>query len=508
MRLTTILNRLIEPRHGIPKERQTFSNQDLKALIVPLIIEQVLAMMVGMADTVMVSHAGEAAISGVSLVDMVNGVFLYVFNALGAGGAIIVSQYIGSRDLEQGRKSAGQLMMISVLLSSLFLAAIAVGNRGLLDLLFGQVSPQVMDAALTYLIITAFTALFRAMGLSSVTMKISLGMNILNVVGNAVGVFVLRAGVVGVAVASLVSRAAAALLMFVLLLDKKRPISLRVKDIFSWNGKLLRRILGVAIPGGIESGLFQVCRVAMTSIIATFGAAQIAANGVALSIDNVNTIVNSVMGLALTTVVGQCVGAADYDQAAYYIKKMLPAGLHGRQFHRALFSPLCAQSVRLVPRGPAVCDDSGDHSHHMDHFAGNYFRPAAFGHSGRRRYSLHSDDVRLLPADWATVLLLRFRPVAGFRHRRDVAGHGNPLVAEQLSRHLALPKRQMEKPKAGVIAASVPGELFFGTTERFMKAYEKRNQRKKDHSAGAAGGRRSVFRPLVQSAPSHVSMRL
>ena len=216
----------------------------------------------------------------------------------------------------------------------LFLAAVAFGNWGLLNLLFGQVSPQVMDAALTYLIITAFsypfmaaysacTALFRAMGLSSVTMKISLAMNILNVVGNAIGVFVLRAGVVGVAVASLVSRAAAALLMFLLLLDKKRPIFLRIQDMLRWNGRLLRRILGVAIPGGIESGLFQVCRVAMTSIIATFGAAQIAANGVALSIDNVNTIVNSAMGLALTTVIGQCVGAADYDQASYYIKKML-----------------------------------------------------------------------------------------------------------------------------------------------------------------------------------------
>ncbi len=332
--LATVLNRLVEPRQGVPKERQLFSNRDLKALIIPLVIEQVLAMTVGMADTVMVSHAGEAAISGVSLVDMVNGVFLYVFNALGAGGAIIVSQYIGSRDLDQGRKSAGQLMMISVLLSSLFLAAVAFGNRGLLNLLFGQVSPQVMDAALTYLIITAFsypfmaaysacTALFRAMGLSSVTMKISLAMNILNVAGNAIGVFVLRAGVVGVAVASLVSRAAAALLMFLLLLDKKRPIFLRIQDMLRWNGRLLRRILGVAIPGGIESGLFQVCRVAMTSIIATFGAAQIAANGVALSIDNVNTIVNSAMGLALTTVIGQCVGAADYDQASYYIKKML-----------------------------------------------------------------------------------------------------------------------------------------------------------------------------------------
>ena len=332
--MANLWSRLVEPRQGIPKERQMFSNQALKALIIPLVIEQILAMLVGMADTVMVSHAGEAAISGVSLVDMVNGVFLYVFNALGAGGAIIVSQYIGSRDLERGKKSAGQLVMISVLLSTLFLAVMAIGNRGLLGLLFGQVSADVMDAALTYLIITAFsypfmaaysacTALFRAMGLSHITMKISLGMNILNVIGNAIGVFVLHAGVVGVAVASLVSRAAAAVVMFLLLLNKDRAISLSLKDIFSWNNKLLRRILSVAIPSGIESGLFQVCRVAMTSIIATFGTAQIAANGVALSIDNVNTIVNSAMGLALTTVVGQCVGAADYDQATYYIKKML-----------------------------------------------------------------------------------------------------------------------------------------------------------------------------------------
>lgn len=332
--MATILSRLIEPRQRIPKERRMFSNQDLKALIIPLIIEQVLAMMVGMADTVMVSHAGEAAISGVSLVDMINGVFLYVFAALATGGAIIVSQYIGSGDREQGNRAAGQLTTFSVAAGLLFTVAMAAGNRAVLGFLFGKIAPDVMSASVTYLVITAFSypfmaatsafaSLFRAMGESKITMKVSLGMNVINVVGNFIGVFILEVGVVGVAVASLVARIAATAVMFVMLLNKKRPIHIEPKNLLYWNGSMLGRILGVAIPNGVESGIFQICRVAMTSIIATFGTAQIAANGVALSIDNINTIVNSSLGLAMTTVIGQCVGANDYDQATYYIRKML-----------------------------------------------------------------------------------------------------------------------------------------------------------------------------------------
>lgn len=327
--------RLIEPpRDHIPKERQMFSNADLKALIVPLIIEQILVMLVGMADTMMVSHAGEAAISGVSLVDMINGVFLYVFNALATGGTIVVSQYIGNKDVKQGKKSASQLVMITVSLSMIFLGLMTIGNRSLLNLLFGSIESDVMDAALTYLMITAFSypfmaaysafaALFRSMGNSKITMKVSLGMNILNVVGNAIGVFLLDAGATGVAVASLIARIVAAVVMFIMLLDEKRTISLQIRQIFTWDGELLKKILSIAIPSGVESGMFQICRVVLTSIIATFGTAQIAANGVALSIDNINTIVNGAMSLAIPTVIGRCVGAGDYDQATYYTKKML-----------------------------------------------------------------------------------------------------------------------------------------------------------------------------------------
>ena len=333
--MANLFAKIIEPpRDKIPKEKQMFSNSDLKKLIVPLVIEQVLVMFVGMADTMMVSHAGEAAISGVSLVDMINGVFLYVFNALAAGGTIVVSQYMGSGNNDRARRSSSQLIMISALISLGFFGFIMLGNRPLLSLLFGAVEADVMDAALTYLIITAFsfpfmavysacTALFRAMGNSKLTMKVSLGMNILNVIGNAIGVFILHAGVVGVAVSSLVSRMVAATVMFVILLNKNRVIHIRIREIFSFNKELLGKILHIAIPNGVQSGMFQITRVLLTSIIATFGTAQIAANGVAVSIDNINTIINSAVSMAIPTVIGRCVGANDYKQATYYAKKML-----------------------------------------------------------------------------------------------------------------------------------------------------------------------------------------
>ena len=328
--------KLIEPpRDHIPLERQMFSNLDLKKLIVPLIIEQVLVMMVGMVGTMMVSHAGEADMAGVSLSDMINGVFQYVFSALATGGTIVVSQYIGSGDTEKGRKSASQLVMITTLLSGIFLGAMLLGNRALLSLFFGQIEADVMDAALVYLIITAFSypfmaaynafaALFRAMGHSKINMKVSLLMNVINVVCNFIGVFMLGGGAAAVGISALISRIAAAAILGVMLLDRKKySISISIREVFSWNGQLLRKILGIAIPSGVESGLFQVCRVALTSIIATFGTAQIAANGVAVSIDNINTIVNSAVSLAIPAVIGRCVGAGDYAQAKYYAKKML-----------------------------------------------------------------------------------------------------------------------------------------------------------------------------------------
>jgi len=310
-----------------------FSGKDLRKLIVPLIFEQALATTVGMADTMMVSSVGEAAISGVSLVDMINMLIFSVLAALATGGAVVTSQYLGAREPEQARKSARQLLY-TVLVSGVGIAALVlVARRPLLRLLFGRIEPDVMKNALIYLVITALSfpflaaynacaALFRSLGNSQITLKVSIIINIINIAGNALCIFGLKMGAEGVAIPSLVSRAVGAVLLYRLLKKPDQEIYFE-KGPFHWDGRAIRKILYIGIPSGIENGLFQLGRVLVVSIISGFGTVQIAANGVANNLDSLGILVGSAMNLAIITVIGQCVGARDEGQIRYYLKKLL-----------------------------------------------------------------------------------------------------------------------------------------------------------------------------------------
>ena len=311
-----------------------FSNQALKQLLIPLVIEQILAMLVGMTDTLMVSSAGEAAVSGVALVDMVNYLMITILTAVATGGAVIVSQYLGSRQSDNAEKSAGQLVMISAVISLAIMAICLVFSRQLLQLLFGTVEADVMQAAMTYFLITAYSfpmlgiynasaALFRSAGKTDVTMYISLMMNTVNIIGDFIGVQLLGAGVAGVAVPTLISRGLAAVVITALAFRERNRIVLRWKNIVCWDAPLLGRILRIAVPNGIENGLFALGRVLVTSIVSQFGTVQIAANGVANSIDQIAIVVVNAVNLAIITVVGQCIGAGEPDQAQFYTKKLM-----------------------------------------------------------------------------------------------------------------------------------------------------------------------------------------
>ena len=311
-----------------------YSNRALKKLLVPLVIEQVLVMLVGMVDTVMVASAGEAAVSDVALVDMVNYLIITVMAALTTGGSVIISQYAGGRQPEQAERSAGQLMTVTLLLSAAILAVCLLGRDAILRLFFGSVEADVMAAAQTYFMITACSfpflgiydagaALYRVMGKTSVTMYVSLTMNVINVIGDFIGVSVLHAGVAGVAVPTLLSRAFAAVVMSRLAFRRQNSIPLYWHHILMWDTPIIRRILRIAVPNGVENGLFALGKVLVTSIVAGFGTVQIAANGVANSVDQIAVIVVNAVNLAMVPVVGQCVGASDYTQAAHYTKKLM-----------------------------------------------------------------------------------------------------------------------------------------------------------------------------------------
>ena len=315
-------------------ERAMFSNRSLKKLILPLIMEQILAMTVGMADTMMISSAGEASISGVALVDMVNYLVITVLSALATGGAVIVSQYLGNREREKANHAAGQLMTVTALISGGVMLLCLLFCKPLLKLLFGSVEPAVMEAAVTYFWISAISfpflglynssaALFRSMEKTQTTMYVSLLMNVINVAGNAIGVFLSHAGVAGVALPTLISRAVAAVVMTCLSRSEKNTVFIRAGQVFSWNPGMIRRILRIAVPNSIENGLFSLGKVLVTSIVALFGTAQIAANGVANSIDMVAIVVVNAVNLAIVTVVGHCVGAGEFEQASRYMKKLM-----------------------------------------------------------------------------------------------------------------------------------------------------------------------------------------
>lgn len=311
-----------------------FSNSDLKSMIVPLFFEQLLVLLVGIADTLVISYTGEAAVSGVSLVNMVNTIFIYLFTALASGGAVVISQYIGKKEQHHAGEAASQLLMFASLLSILLGGLVLISREPILGLLFGTVEPSVMESGLIYLRISAYSypalavynagvALYRSLGKTRTTMNISLISNVINLAGNLIGVFVLKAGVAGVAWPSLIARVYSAAAISWLCFREKSGVRYRWKWTFQWNGKFLSQILSIAVPNGIEKGLFQLVKVILSSIVAMFGTYQIAANGVAQSIWSMAALCGLTMSPVFITVIGQCMGAGAIEEAEAYFKKLI-----------------------------------------------------------------------------------------------------------------------------------------------------------------------------------------
>lgn len=315
-------------------DTRLFSNKSLIKLIIPLVIEQGLTILVGMADGVMVASVGEAAISGVSLVDMIAAVILVLFAALATGGAVVTSQFLGARNIDKAQRSAGQLILMAVSLGILIMVPCLLFSEQLLMLCFGAIAPDVKAAGLIYLRITAFSfpflalynagaAIYRSVGNSKVSMEASMLMNVINVVGNAFCIFVLHWGVVGVAVPTLISRMAAGIYMMVKCANPDLQLRPTRKGLTTVDQQMMGSILKIGVPSACENCFFSLGRLIVASMITLFGTSQVSANAVAGNIDRLGIIIGQAMGLAMVTVVGQCIGARDTEQAKYYTKKLL-----------------------------------------------------------------------------------------------------------------------------------------------------------------------------------------
>lgn len=311
-----------------------FSRNDLVRLIIPLIVDQFLQVAVGLSDSIMVARVGEAAVSGVSLVDTVMLLIINIFTALATGGAVIAGQYLGRKDPKTGCEATAQLFNFTFLFSIFIMILGYLGQNVILYHVFGKIEPEVMKDSRTYLLIVlssipmiamynAGAAIFRAMGNSNVAMKTSLLMNSINVFGNALLIFGFHRGVEGVAIPTVVSRGVACVVILVLLNDQKHELHILHPYPFKIKWNVLRKILYIGIPNGLENSMFQLGKIAVLSLVSGLGTASLAANAVGNNIANFAILPGMSFGFALLTVCAQCVGAGDFEQVKYYTKHMM-----------------------------------------------------------------------------------------------------------------------------------------------------------------------------------------
>lgn len=315
-------------------EGYIYSNKALFALFIPLLIEYALEFFVGFADSLMVASLGEAAISGVSLVDFLIQLLIFSFSALATGGAVVAGQYLGNKQIDKAQDSADQLVWFSTILSVILMLFVIILRQFLIGILFGQIEADVWQNADKYLFIVALSipflaiynagaAIFRTTNNASLPMKILLVCDILNVVGNAICIYYLGWDVRGVAIPTVISRALAAILILYFIVDEDYKLHIKKTLKHKFDFKILRKVLKVGIPFGIENGLFQLGRVLVLSIVSTFGTMAIAANSVGYTVGIFSVLPGFAINLGLTAVISRCVGANEYEQARYYNKKCL-----------------------------------------------------------------------------------------------------------------------------------------------------------------------------------------
>ena len=311
-----------------------FTRRALFTLIWPLLLEQTLSVTMGMADTLMVAGVGEAAVSSVSLVDSLNILIIQILSALATGGAVIASQYLGRRDEENASRSAAQLYSV------LGISTVAVGvvcmllSRLILRIVFGSIDEDVMRFAQQYFLISAVSypfiglynggaALFRAQGNSRISMLASLVMNVINIAGNALLIYGFGMGVIGAALATLIGRVFAAVFILWQNQDLHNPLRVQRFADLRPRRRPIMQILSIGIPSGLENGMFQIGKLSVSSLVSTFGTAAIAANSVANSVTMFANIPGNAIGMAMITVIGQCIGAKKPDEAKRYGKKLM-----------------------------------------------------------------------------------------------------------------------------------------------------------------------------------------
>ncbi|MBR2634721.1 MAG: MATE family efflux transporter [Clostridia bacterium] len=311
-----------------------FSKKDIYKITLPLILQQALAVTISMVDSVMVSASGEEAVAGVSLIGILDTVLILMFSSLVTGGTVVITHALGKGDEDKIRDGVKQTLYVSTFTALLVLLISKIFGNVLLQTLYGTAEKAVFENAVVYFQTISYSfpflaienscaAAYRAMGRTKDSLYVSIIQNLINVVFNAIFIFICGLGAQGAALGTLVSRFAGMVIWLFMIHNKRYPAHIDRLFHYRPNWEIIRKILKIGIPGGFENCLFQFGRLLTQSLVSTLGTAAIAANSVALNLANYQYIPGAAIGNAAVSVVGRAVGAKEEALAKKYSRTML-----------------------------------------------------------------------------------------------------------------------------------------------------------------------------------------
>lgn len=307
--------------------------QKVLAIYIPLLVDQAFLTGMNLINSSMVSSSGAEAVSAVSMVDSLNFFLTNLFIAIATGGTVVVAQYIGKGDKDRAARTISQAVTSSVLIAVVIAVIICIFPHPTLTLLFGAAEPKILDNAYIYLVGSAisypFYAIYQASagalrgsGDTKASMVMSVIMNCTYLIGNIILIQIMNLGVLGVSIAMVFSRILVSILALVYLLVKRSDLGIKLKHFFTFDGKLQKSILYIGIPAGTEQLFFNGGKILVQTFVVLLGTMSITANAIGNNLLNMWQIPMFAAQLCTTTIIGQCVGAGQFDTARKYLKSI------------------------------------------------------------------------------------------------------------------------------------------------------------------------------------------
>lgn len=342
---------------ALPEDAR-FKNKEIILFILPIFFEQIIISLMGIIDTYMVSHLGETAVAGVSLALSIDQFVKNVSIALATGGSVVVSQYIGARNIKEASRALKTNIQVIFLISTIACIFFVAFRDILLSFLFGTVEEEVMNSSKEFFSINALSypflalyncgsASFRATGNTRIPFMASICMMVINVALKYIFIFVFKLGVSGAALSTLAAYIITGTVQVIMHCSHKNRIFVIKLFKPEWRGGLIGRITKIALPNGIENGLFNLGALILQRLVSTLGTASIAANALASNISPLTYALSSSFTMAIITFVGQCCGAGDIKGAKFYTKHILKLDYAATIVNAALAILFTAPLVRM-----------------------------------------------------------------------------------------------------------------------------------------------------------------